>query len=91
MEATKLCINIITVLLLAASNKLTIEQLKVNVNKPLLTGINPHKECITVFSIVNEDNLCYTRLTISWFNYIQASDYVFNQIITISKVKTYPC
>jgi len=58
-----LCINIIKVLLLlllllaaaaAVSNKNTIEKLKVNLNKQLITVINPHKECITVFSIVNE-------------------------------------
>jgi hypothetical protein len=54
MEAIKLCINIITVLWLALSNNLVIEQLKVNMNKQLLTEINPQKDCITAFNIVNE-------------------------------------
>ena len=31
------------------------EQLKVNMKNWLLTVINPHKECITVFNIANED------------------------------------
>ena len=75
-----MCINIITVLLLLllllllGSNKITIEQLKANVNMQILTVITPHKECITVFNSTNEAILCYTRATISWINYTQHSD-----------------
>ena len=74
LKQIQLCINIISVLLLAESNKLKIEQLKINVKNQLLTVINPHKECITVLNIANEDIFCYTRVIISWFNYIQPSD-----------------